>query len=290
MTATAAEAFAAWCAFLAPTEGGLSLDPADTGNFTPDGRLVGTKFGISAHSYPNIDIPNLTIELANHLRKVDFWDRVRGDELPGQVAFVLAEAAYGSGPSAAIIQMQKIIGVNTDGIFGPTTWLALMARLTKPNGVNDFVIEYESQRLLFEESLGEKWDNFKVGWTRRLFGGCVAALSLDKTAMATPIAPAVEPVVVPPTATTVQPGVTIVPNVNPTWSGSVSLDQPAILQLRQQVDQTLRDAMRTALGRFTVTIKPLLDVPTGPQSPEDLPPTADNLNAQQLEQVRGTQA
>jgi hypothetical protein len=82
MSATPAQAFAAWCAFLAPTEGGLSLDANDSGNFTPDGRLVGSKFGISAHSYPDVDIPNLTIEQANLLRKVDFWDKVRGDESP----------------------------------------------------------------------------------------------------------------------------------------------------------------------------------------------------------------
>ena len=273
MTATAAEAFAAWCAFLAPTEGGLSLDPNDSGNFTPDGRLVGTKFGISAHAYPNIDIPNLTIEQANKLRKRDYWDRVRGDELPGPIAFIMAEAAYGSGPGKAIMQLQSVLGVTQDGVFGPNTWLVLMARLRKPNGMNAFVVEYESQRLLFEAALGDKWNNYKVGWTRRMFGGCVAALSLDKTATA---APAVTPSVV------MAQDSEITPTASLADAGTVNLDPYVILQLRRQVDITLHEIMRTALGKFTVTIKPLLDSPSSPQSPEDLPPTADDLNAAEL--------
>lgn len=191
MSATPAQAFAAWCAFLAPTEGGLSLDANDSGNFTPDGRLVGSKFGISAHSYPDVDIPNLTIEQANLLRKVDFWDKVRGDELPGPVAFILAEAAYGSGPGRAIMQMQNVVGVTADGVFGPGTMAALTAMLAaRPDGIEKFVIEYEAQRLLFEATLGDKWDRYKVGWTRRMFGGTAIALGLDDPAPAAPAAPA----------------------------------------------------------------------------------------------------
>lgn len=295
MTTTAAEAFASWCAFLAPTEGGLSLDPNDSGNFTPDGRLVGTKFGISAHAYPNIDIPNLTIEQANQIRKIDYWDKVRGDELPGAIAFVLAEAAYGSGTTRAIMQMQSVIGVSPDGVFGPNTWIALMASLVKPNGVSDFVVEYESQRLLFEASLGDKWNNFKVGWTRRMFGGAVAALNLDKAAKVTPVA--IEPNAMPVAPATVVPNVIpVVPGVGTTVVPTVytELDPAVILGLRQQIDVTLRDVMRTAFGRYTVTIKPLLDSPppatSEPQSPQDLPPTADDLNAQVLAGVRGDAA
>jgi lysozyme family protein len=177
MTSTPAEAFAAWCAFLAPTEGGLSLDPADAGNWA-NGKLVGTKYGISAAAYPDLDIANLTLDAANAIRYRDYWCKVRGDELPGAIAFVLAEAAYGSGPGTAIKQMQTLVGVLADGAFGPATLSALMARAGKPGGIEAFVVGYESQRLLYEASLGT-WPTYRVGWTRRMFGGTAVALGLD---------------------------------------------------------------------------------------------------------------
>jgi lysozyme family protein len=171
-------AFNAWCAFLAPTEGGLSLDPADSGNYTPAGILKGSKFGISAHSYPNLDIANLTIEQADAIRLTDFFDPVRGREVPGPVGFVMAEAAYGSGPETAIRLMQSMVGTGVDGDFGPDTMAALNKALAKPDGIEAFVVEYQAQRLLFEASLGAKWDHNKVGWSRRLFHATAHALYL----------------------------------------------------------------------------------------------------------------
>lgn len=252
MTATPAEAFAAWCAFLAPTEGELSLDPADSGNFTPDGRLIGTKFGISAHSYPDIDIPNLTIEVANGIRKRDFWDKIRGDELPAPVAFVLAEAAYGSGPPRAIMQLQSVIGVPVDGVFGSGTMAALVSTLAKPRGVEKFVVEYESQRLLFEASLGGKWDHNKVGWTRRMFGGTAIALNLDDPA------PPIHFVRAPETTLPTPP---------------VAPPAPAMMMLGE--------------GTFLVTVRRYdPDAAPVPAPPAERP-AADDLNAAELERVRG---
>ncbi len=191
MTSTPAAAFDAWIAFLAPTEGGLSLDPADSGNYTPDGVLKGTKFGISAHSYPTLDIAALTLAEANLIRRRDFWDAVRGDELPGAIAFVLAEAAYGSGPGTAIRQMQTLCGVLADGAFGPDTMSALMVRAGKAGGIEAFIVSYQSQRLVYEASLAT-WPTYKTGWTRRMFGGTAVALGLDDAPVA-PVAVAAPP-------------------------------------------------------------------------------------------------
>ena len=59
MTAPTFAAWTAWLAFLGPEEGTLSLDPTDTGNWTGGavgrGTLVGTKYGISAASYPTLE-------------------------------------------------------------------------------------------------------------------------------------------------------------------------------------------------------------------------------------------
>jgi len=193
----AATAFDAWCLFLDTVEGGLSLDPKDTGNFTPSGELKGTKFGISARSYPDLDIANLTIYEADLIRKRDFWDLIRGDELVAPAAFVLAEAAYGSGPATAIRQMQSIVGTGQDGAFGALTLAALMRSLAAAAGVENFVVEYQAQRLLYEASLGPKWDNYKGGWTRRLFHATAHALALAGVPIAPLVAAAAAPAPTP---------------------------------------------------------------------------------------------
>lgn len=59
-------------------EGGFSNDPADPGNWTGGevgkGALVGTKFGISAASYPDVDLANLTRDDAKAIYRRDYWE------------------------------------------------------------------------------------------------------------------------------------------------------------------------------------------------------------------------
>ncbi len=58
-------------------EGGFQRDPGDRGNWTGGavglGELRGTKFGISAASYPGEDIEGLTEERAREIYYKDFW-------------------------------------------------------------------------------------------------------------------------------------------------------------------------------------------------------------------------
>lgn len=184
-----AEAFQAWLQLLGPTEGGLSLDPHDPGNWTGGrvglGDLVGTKFGISAAYHPDVDIPNLTIEEANQIRKEAYWDEVRADELPAPIAIMLAEAAYMSGPEVAVKTLQRQLGFrgnDVDGIFGPKTMARLRTALARPSafalpsGVYDVVTEYAAQRIIFESSLGN-WNENKLGWCRRIAHDIALALT-----------------------------------------------------------------------------------------------------------------
>jgi lysozyme family protein len=187
MPATSADAFAVWCAFLAPTEGGFSDVSYDPGNWTGGavgaGELKGTKFGIAASSHPNLDIANLTMEQADVLRKSEYWDKINGDGLPPPVAFLLADAAYGSGPPTAAKQFQAMLGVGEDGVIGPVTIAAAKALIAKPStyalpsGLDDLLCEFNSRRLLFEAAL-KNWGDAEGGWTRRLFHSLVLAMSL----------------------------------------------------------------------------------------------------------------
>ena len=188
MPATATQAFDAWCRFLNPTEGGLSLEATDPGNWTSGkpgiGKLIGTKFGIAASAHPQLDIANLTLDQANAIRKTEYWNAVRGDEVPAPIAFMLADAAYGSGPDTAIRNLQGALGVLVDGQFGLHTMAATRAvAAVAPQDeygltpLSAFLSLFAATRLLFEASLAI-WPLDKGGWTSRLFRSVLVAQSL----------------------------------------------------------------------------------------------------------------
>ena len=59
-------------------EGGYVNHPSDPGGET--------KYGISKRAYPDVDIAELTKDDAADLYKRDYWDRIKGDDLPAGVA------------------------------------------------------------------------------------------------------------------------------------------------------------------------------------------------------------
>lgn len=86
-------------------EGGYTNDRRDRGNWTTGiigrGRLKGTKYGIAAHAYPQLDIRNLTLASAKAIYKRDYWDRLSADGLPASLALVAFDTAVNSGVDRA---------------------------------------------------------------------------------------------------------------------------------------------------------------------------------------------
>lgn len=150
-------------------EGGYSSDPRDPGNWTGgkvnSGVLKGTKFGISAKAYPKLDIRNLTKDQAIALYKRDYWDKVRGDDLPVGLDYVAYDAAVNSGPSASVKWIQRAVGVEVDGIMGEQT-LAAVARSAFEN-VDSLIDDACDQRLAFMQSL-KTWKTYGKGWAARV--------------------------------------------------------------------------------------------------------------------------
>jgi lysozyme family protein len=134
-------------------EGGYVNHPSDPGGET--------KYGITKRTYPHLDIRNLTLDDAKAIYRADFWDKVRGDELPFRLGFNLFDGAVNSGPSRAIKWLQNAAGVAADGVFGPVT----MAAVKRP-GV-PIVARYNGERLAFLADLGT-WDTFSEGWAKRV--------------------------------------------------------------------------------------------------------------------------
>uniref|UniRef100_UPI00300981B3 glycosyl hydrolase 108 family protein n=1 Tax=Acinetobacter higginsii TaxID=70347 RepID=UPI00300981B3 len=91
-------------------EAGYSIDKRDPGNWTGGkigiGVLKGTKYGIAANTYPNLDIKNLTLDQAKQIYKKDWWDKLGADSLHSAIVFQLWDFAVNAGKSRAIKELQ----------------------------------------------------------------------------------------------------------------------------------------------------------------------------------------
>ena len=149
-------------------EGGFSDDPKDPGNWTGGrpgvGKLLGTKYGIAANTYPDLDIKSLTLDQAKAIYRRDWWDKIHADQLPGAVAFQLWDFAVNAGITRAVISLQRAVGVADDGKLGQRTVAAVNAM-----PVPDVLARFNAERLEFYASLST-WPTYGKGWARRVAG------------------------------------------------------------------------------------------------------------------------
>lgn len=151
-------------------EGGYSCEHADPGNWTGgavgEGILKGTKYGIDSASYPALDIRNLTEDQARAIYRRDYWERVRGDDLPPGLALLVFDAAVNNGVDRATRWLQIAAGTEVDGALGPQT-LAAVAGVLAARGPIPLCVEFMAQRTVFMAAL-PTWRTFGLGWARRL--------------------------------------------------------------------------------------------------------------------------
>jgi len=153
-------------------EGAFTNDSADPGNWTGGGvglgACNGTKFGISAAAYPDLDIFTLTEDQAKVLYRQDYWAKISGDQLPPPLALMVFDAAVNNGGHRACLWLQQAVGVAVDGMIGAITLDAVREAAARPDGTMALCVEFLTQRLLFMTGLST-WPTFGLGWGRRLF-------------------------------------------------------------------------------------------------------------------------
>ena len=103
--------------FVLRWEGGYGNHSADPGGET--------NFGIAKRSHPNVDIKNLTKKGAKEIYRKEYWNKLRGDDLPLPVALAVVDYGVNSGIKRAAKQLQRSIGAVPDGDIGPNTLKAL---------------------------------------------------------------------------------------------------------------------------------------------------------------------
>lgn len=155
-------------------EGGFQNNPKDRGNWTSGkigiGTLRGTKYGITAMTYPHLDIESLTLADARMIYKQDFWGKAGCDLVPDNMKFDVFDTAVNSGPAMATIFLQRAVGVDDDGILGPKTALAISN--FDPGRLH---ARFNGWRLDFMNDNRAQWEEFGRGWAQRIADNLKAA-------------------------------------------------------------------------------------------------------------------
>jgi lysozyme family protein len=143
-------------------EGGYSAHPLDPGGVTNLGVTKTVWQNWVGFKVSNDQMRALTKEDVEPLYRANFWNRVRGDELPSGIDYVMFDAAVNSGPVRAIKWAQQVLRLDPDGKIGPKT----MAAIQKCDH-EKFIDDYCVRRLGFMQRL-PIWTTFGRGWKRRV--------------------------------------------------------------------------------------------------------------------------
>jgi lysozyme family protein len=148
------------------SEGGWSIDHDDPGNWTGGrvgvGTLKGTKYGIAANTYPDLDIKALTLDDARAIYWRDWWLKLGADELPPAVAYQVWQFAVNAGIGTAKRGLQFAVGVAQDGQIGPITLAAVRAA-----PLSDVLLRFNAFVLRHYTSLST-FTTYGRGWTNRV--------------------------------------------------------------------------------------------------------------------------
>ena len=155
-------------------EGGFVNHPKDPGGATNQGITQRTydayrrRIGHATQSVRLID----NVE-RDTIYRVQYWDVIRGDDLPSGVDAAVYDFAVNSGPSRAAKFLQSVVGAKQDGVIGLQT-LDAAARL-------DPVVVIErlcADRMSFLRGL-KTWGTFGKGWSRRIVGEMIGTQEGD---------------------------------------------------------------------------------------------------------------
>jgi len=164
-------------------EGGLSLDPDDTGNwFAARGcapALIGSKYGVTGaalaayRNSPNVsaqDIACLTIGEAVRIGERLYYRAPHIDLLPWDaVTASLLDFGWGAGPGQAVRLFQRMLGVADDGQIGPVT-IASHEKYIASYSVERAARRWQAARDDFYRSIVKKRPKnakYLRGWIRR---------------------------------------------------------------------------------------------------------------------------
>ena len=142
-------------------EGGYVNHPKDPGGMTNLGVTKRVYDDWIGRESTEQEMRDLTPADVGPIYKKNYWDKVKGDDLPSGVDWCAFDWAVNSGSGRPAKAIQRAVGASADGAIGPMTLKAVADKDPKE------IIEYVFQvRQSFYESL-KTFETFGKGWTRR---------------------------------------------------------------------------------------------------------------------------
>lgn len=147
-------------------EGGYVNHPRDPGGETNKGITIAVYRAYRARKgLPSQSVRLITDAEVNEIYKLQYWNRIRGDQLPAGVDYVVFDGSVNSGPTQSVKWLQRALGCAVDGNMGEATLSAL-----ETCHDHRALIERICQlRMGFLRAL-RTWSTFGTGWTRRVSG------------------------------------------------------------------------------------------------------------------------
>jgi lysozyme family protein len=143
-------------------EGGFVNHPKDPGGMTNLGVTKKVWEEFVGREVDEREMRALTPDVVKPLYKKNYWDKIKGDQLPSGVDYAAYDLAVNSGTGRAAKYLQRIAGVPDDGVIGPKSMEAILS--CDPVETVDAICD---MRLDFLQKL-PTWGTFGKGWGRRV--------------------------------------------------------------------------------------------------------------------------
>jgi len=145
------------------SEGLWSDNPADPGGATMKGITLETYRSWKGN--PHIskdDLKNISDQDVYNLYKQNYWDKVKGDDLPSGVDYAVFDASVNMGVDRASKLIQEAAGVPADGVIGNGT-----LQVIKNANPIDLINKFSDEKDAFYKSL-PTFGTFGKGWLNRV--------------------------------------------------------------------------------------------------------------------------
>ena len=158
-------------------EGGYVNHPKDPGGMTNMGVTKRVYEEWVGYSVSENTMQNLKEEDVAPIYKKNYWDRVKGDELPTGLDLCVFDFGVNAGTGRAAKYLQRLIGTTADGGIGPNTLNALDEYVSLI-GLEETIEKYQEARQGYYEGLST-FETFGKGWTRRVNETTETAITMN---------------------------------------------------------------------------------------------------------------
>lgn len=143
-------------------EGGYVNHPKDPGGET--------NLGVTKRVYEEWggtkDMKDLTVEDVSPIYKKNYWDRIKGDELPSGLDLCVFDFGVNAGTGRAAKYLQRLVDTTVDGGIGPNSLRAVNEHVSRWS-IEQTIDDYQAERQKYYEKL-KTFETFGRGWTRRV--------------------------------------------------------------------------------------------------------------------------